>query len=153
MFSISAQIEGFGTEAHNICCFDPTIVVFRLRQAFPEIIIGPDDHAWRDCAAFTRMNALEPTLSSRAPVGIDGALRIAERDARRRGPLWTFELPLPDGRTLPGSAERHNVSFQSSQSIPEPYRSRILDFFHEMQFAPCVSVKSVEIQGSNEIPA
>jgi hypothetical protein len=141
MFEISANITGGGLKMSNICCFDPTVVVVRLREAFPDVEIVPEDMAWRYYDHFKRRGAVE------------GAVRIAENDARRRGPIWTFRLPVSGGQPIRGRAERYDVTIRSEQEIPEPLGSRFIAFLEELRFAPCVSVKSIRWEGNEEFPA
>src|SRR5687767_2386405 len=106
MFVISAAVSGHGLDPRIVCCFDPTLV--RLREAFPEVEVIPEDFAWKDYDAF------------RARGEVDGAVRIAESDARRRGPIWQFRLPVPGRLPIRGRAERYDVSIWSEDPVPEP---------------------------------
>src|SRR5687768_1931780 len=135
MFEISAKVSGGGLDPNIVCCFDPTIVVVRLRKAFPEVEVIPQDFAWRDYDAFKQRGAVE------------GAVRVAENDARRRGPIWAFRFPVPDALPICGRAERYQVSIFSDVPVPEPLRTRFLAFLEELRFAPLVSVKSVKLEG------
>jgi len=141
MFTISASIPGHGLDKAIVCCFDPTIVVARLREAFPEVEIIPQDFAWRDYDTFKQHG-----------LGED-AVRIAVNDARRRGPIWTFRLPVAGGPPLRGRAERYDVTLFSEEPIPEPLRSRFLAFLDGLRFAPCVEVQSVQCVDNEELPA
>jgi hypothetical protein len=49
MYVISAHVAGFGCDKSIVCCFDPSVVVVRLREAFPEVEVMAEDIAWRDC--------------------------------------------------------------------------------------------------------
>jgi hypothetical protein len=141
VFVISASVVGHGMDKNIVCCFDPTIVIVRLREAFPEVEVVPKDFAWRDYDAFRQRGVVE------------GAVRIAENDARRRGPIWTFRLPVPGKQPIRGRAERYDVSIWSEEPIPEPLRSRFIGFLQELRFAPCVEVKSVQFKGNDQYPA
>ena len=143
MFMISAKVDGAGMDSKVICCFDPTIVIVRLRRAFPDVEIIPHDFAWRDYDAFKQRGAVEG----------DKALRIAEHDARRRGPIWTFRLPAPGRPPICGRAERYDVSIWSEEPVPEPLRSRFIEFLEGLRFADCVSVESVRLEGNDRFPA
>lgn len=138
---MSAEIEAAGVDMSIVCCFDPTVVLARLRKAFPELVVSPLDSSWKTYVGLAKIDAGATTL------------RIAENDAQRRGPIWTFELPLFDGTAIRGKAERYIVCFQSKEPIPESHRDRIIDFLHELQFASCVEVKSVELRDNDEFPA
>src|SRR5437868_2704387 len=131
LFEISASVTGGGFDPNVVCCFDPTIVIARLRQAFPEVEVISQDFAWRDYDAFKQRGV------------VDGAVRVAENDARRRGPAWKFQLPVPGRAAICGLAERYGVRLLSEAPIPEPLRSRFIAFLEELRFAPCVTVRSV----------
>jgi hypothetical protein len=140
MYEVAAKIPGFGTELHNIGCFDPTIIICRLRKSFPEAVVNPEDFAWRDYDSFRRRGA------------IDGAVRIAESDARRRGPIWTFTIPTGPERVVRGKAERYVVSIFDTEPIPADLKSRFLSFLEELKFAPFVEVSSIRIEGNEIYP-
>lgn len=129
MVRITAEIEGFGVETSVVCCFDPTVVIARLREVFPELIVSPLDSSWKNYVGLSQIDAGT------------AALRIAENDARRRGPIWLFELPVFGGVAIRGKAERYVVCFQSDHPIHEPYLSRIVGFMEELKFASCVELK------------
>jgi hypothetical protein len=143
MFVISASVDGAGTDSNVVCCFDPTIVIVRLRRTFPTVEVILQDFAWRDYDAFKQRGAVEG----------DGALRIAENDARRRGPIWTFRLPAPGRPPICGRAERYDVSIWSEAPLPEPLRSQFLLFLEGLQFADCVRIESIRLEGNNRHPA
>jgi hypothetical protein len=141
MFEISASVAGGGTDTNVVCCFDPTIVVLRMRQAFPDLEISAQDFAWKDYDAFKARGAIE------------GVVRIAENDARRRGPIWVFHLHVLGQPSILGHAERYSVSIRSQEPVPEPLRSQFIQFLEGLRFAECVRVKSVRLQGNDEFPA
>jgi hypothetical protein len=141
VYEISASVAGAGTDATVICCFDPTMVIVRLKRALPKVEVDPHDHAWRDYEHFQQMADAE------------GAMRTAERDALRRGPQYLFRFPSPGRAVIFGRAERYDVRIWSDEPIPEPLRSRFLEFLENLRFAPCVSVRSVRISGNDTFPA
>jgi hypothetical protein len=141
MFIISASVPGAGMDSSVVGCFDPTVVIARLRKAFPDVEVIPQDFAWKDYDSFRQRGAVE------------GAVRIAENDARRRGPIWTFRMPQPGRPPIRGRAERYDVSLWSDEPVPEPLRSQFIEFLAELRFAPCVSIKSVRLEGNEEYPA
>lgn len=145
MHEISASVAGAGMDADVVCCFDPTIVIVRLRRAFPEVEVNPQDLAWRDYESFQQRGAVEGFGE-----GLQGAIRIAERDALRRGPLWTFRFPAPGRATIFGRAERYDVKIWSDEPIPEPLRSRFIEFLENLRFAACVTVRSVRLESGNQ---
>jgi hypothetical protein len=142
VFEIVAKIEGGFDDPDVLCAFDPNKVVFRLRRLFPGLDVDPRDFAWRDFDQFTRHGLVDES----------GALGVAARDARRRGPIWVFKLPAEYG-AIRGKAERHFVSFYSESPFPEPLRSRLIAFVEGLRFAPCVGVKCVRIDDNDEYPA
>ena len=143
MFKISACIEGGYHDPNVICAFDPNKVVARLRGLFPNLEVDPQDYAWREFDLFT----------SHGIVDESGALGVAVRDARRRGPVWRFRVPFGTGESVGGWAERHYFGLLSDSPFPEPLRSQLVDFVEGLRFAACVSVKCVRIEGNEEYPA
>lgn len=141
MFIHSAEICGGGFDPAIVCCFDPTKVIARLREAIPEVEVNPLDFAWRDYDAFKRHEV------------VGKAVRIAENDARRRGPIWTFRLQVPDCPEMRGRAERYDVTVFCESPIPEPLKSRFLAFLEGLRFAPCVRVKAVRVEDKDELAA
>jgi len=98
MYEIIAHIEGGFDDLDVVYAFDPTKVVVRLRRDFPGTEVDTTDYAWRDYKAFLKMGLTEEWKDGRWT-----ALATAANDARRRGPLWLFRVPTPDGD---GSADR-----------------------------------------------
>jgi hypothetical protein len=143
MFVISATIEGGFDDPDVVCAFDPNKVVARLRGIFPDLEVDPRDYAWRDFDLFAQHGLVDES----------GALVVAARDARRRGPVWLFRLPPGCGGTIRGMAERHYVSFSSESPFPEPLRSQLIGFAEGLRFAPCVSVKCERVEDNDEYPA
>jgi hypothetical protein len=134
MFEIGAQVRGGGFDEAIVGCFDPTVVVVRLRKVFPEVTVDQEDFAWKDYDLFKRMGAVE------------GCVRVAERDARRRGMMWRFHLPLGNGRTAVGIAERYSVRIHDEEPIPEPVRLRFLAFLEELRFSADVEGTSGPVE-------
>jgi hypothetical protein len=141
MFEIRAKIRGAGCDEAIIGCFDPTVAIVRLRKAFPEVTVDPEDFAWKYFDEFKRRGAVE------------GAVRIAESDARRRGPIWRFHLPLGNGRNAMGWAERYSVRILDEEPIPAPIRERFLAFLAELCFCAGVEMASVRIEDDEEYPS
>ncbi|MGL6073546.1 MAG: hypothetical protein ACRC8S_05210 [Fimbriiglobus sp.] len=133
---ISAVVNTDGDPLDNIACFDPSVILARMRREFPEIEIDPTDYAWRDYKGFLAMG-----LTSE-----DSALGVAAADARHRGPLWLFRIPSPDGVSIRGSTERYRVLFHRSQPFPEALRLRLLEFLEKLRFIPCVEILEEELQ-------
>lgn len=92
MFIIDAEIEGGFDDPDVVCAFDPNKVVARLRQLFPDLEVDQRDHAWRDFDLFVQHGLVDES----------GALGVAARDARRRGPVWRFRVPVADGVACKG---------------------------------------------------
>jgi hypothetical protein len=119
-YYLQAKIPGMGRSNANIWCFDPTIVMIRMTEVIPEIIWCIEDRAWKRYDWFTEYAAGE------------GAILVAERDAIRRGPIYSFRLRTGTSQTIQGHAERYAVTVRSEKRIPEPLRSRLLEFFHSL---------------------
>jgi hypothetical protein len=141
MYVISAHVAGFGCDKRIVCCFDPSVVVVRLREAFPEMEIVPEEIAWRDHNLMKQHGSTE------------GAMQIARNDAYRRGPIWLFRLPNGSGPPIHGKSERYDVRIWSDEPIPELLRSRMLAFLEELRFSSCVEIKSVRDGDDDEVPA
>jgi hypothetical protein len=143
VFRIAASIDGGFDDPEVLCAFDPNKVVARLRGLFPGLEVDSRDHAWRDFDFFAQHGMVDES----------GALGIAARDARRRGPVWRFRVPVASGGHVQGQAERHFVWFMSQTPFPEPLRSQLIEFVEGLRFAPCVSVKCVRVEENDEYPA
>lgn len=143
MYRISATIPGHGCERDNILCFDPNIVMGRLGEAFPDVEIDPRDYSWKDYEAFV----------SRGLTENDGAVRVALADAMRRGPIFRYRLPVGDGLYLQGHAERYVVGVWSEEPIPEPTRSKFLEFLRSLRVSPSIEIQSLRIEGNDHTPA
>ena len=137
MYQVIARIEGLETD--GVGCFDPTAVVYRLMEELPEAIVCLHDYAWRDYETFSQM-------------GAEGAMRVAESDALRRGPIYLFRLRTGTQQEIKGVAERYRVRITSEQEIPADLRKRFLAFLGALRFDP-IEVKSVRIEGNDEPPA
>ena len=136
VYKIAAEVPGCGTEIDVVGCFDPTVVIARLRRAFPdEVEVDPEDQGWKDYKAMLRLGGYEP------------ALRTAERDAQRRAPIRLFRFPTGTEQVVYGKAERYHVSIWSEQPIPEPLKSRFLEFLRGLEFLS-PTVRSERIEGN-----
>jgi hypothetical protein len=141
MYEIAARFPGAGTSTDVACCFDPRVVIARLRDEFAgEVEIDPTDHGWRDFKNFVRMGNAE------------GAARIAENDALRRAPNYVFRFHLPEGQEIGGNAERYVVRVTSDTPIPEPLKTRFLRFLRALPLVP-FEVESVRIEGNDHFDA
>ena len=122
MFVISAVVPEGRIKPKSIFCFDPTIVVERLRELLDdEIEITEPDYTARVCDEFQRMNVSPRTM------------RVAENDDRRRGPVIGFRINSDSGMTICGQAERYYVHLSCEAPIPEPIKSIFLSFFREVE--------------------
>ena len=92
-------------------------------------------------------------MTWRSRTAVEKVFDLEAPDARRRGPVWLFRIPNPDGGWIRGKAERHYVTFSEKKPFVEPLRSRLLDFVERLRFAPCVTVQSVCWVGNDELPA
>lgn len=98
-----------------------------MRVAFPEIIESTRDVLWETCDHFRRLERSD---------GVDGALRIAVRDMQERGPAILFTIPLSDGRSVSGIAERYRVEVSSQEEFPEDFRRRFTAFLGNLALQP-----------------
>jgi hypothetical protein len=122
-FTIEARIDHL---SDGVGTFDPVQVVARMRGVFPELIESPRDYLWETCDRLRKMTG----------EGVDGALRIAVRDMQERGPKILFEIPLPCGRTVKGTAERYWVSVTSKEDFPSDFRRRFTAFLESLKLQP-----------------
>ncbi len=135
-YEVAARIPGAGYDENVAVCFDPEIVIHRLQKAFTdEVTVCIHDYAWKDFDTFTEMRA------SRA------AIRLAESDARRRGPIFIFRFRTDTRQKIYGKAERYFVSISSQQPIPESIKSRFIEFLNQLEHKP-IQVRSVRIDGN-----
>ncbi len=143
-YEISARIEGGFGDPEVIAAFDPSKIVSRVLREFPGTEFELKDWAWHALNTFRergRADLFQFLFDLEAP------------DARRRGPVWLFRIPNPNGGWIRGQAERHYVTFSDKKPFVEPLRSRLLDFVERLRFAPCVTVQSVCWVGNDELPA
>ena len=119
-FEIAARIDHLSA---GVGCFDPMQVVNRMRVAFPELIVENRDHLQEACEFFRGK-------------GAEGALRIAVRDIQERGPAILFQIPLSDGRSIRGWAERYSVRVTFAENFPDDFRDRFTDFLRRLFLQP-----------------
>jgi hypothetical protein len=122
-FEIAARVDHL---SKGVGCLDPIRVVARMRVAFPELVENSRDCLWEACDYF-RKSTHE---------GSGGALRTAVRDMQERGPQIIFSIPLPDGQSIGGVAERYWVRVTSSEEFPEDFRRRFTEFLHGLSLQP-----------------
>ena len=135
-YEVAAKIPGAGCDLDVAHCFDPTIVVLRLQKAFPtEITVCIHDYAWDNYDVFTERKAAM------------GAIRVAENDARRRGPVFIFRLRTDTNQEIIGRAERYAISISSQKPIPDSLKRRFIEFLKRLNFEPS-QVRSVRIDGN-----
>ena len=122
-FHITARIDHL---SDGVACFDPIQVLSRLRNAFPELIENSRDYLWETADRLRQITDPDSVA----------ALRIAVRDMQERGPKFLFTIPLPDGRTITGTAERYWISVSSSEDFPEDFRRRFTAFLNGLFLQP-----------------
>ncbi|PWU08048.1 MAG: hypothetical protein C5B50_30235 [Verrucomicrobia bacterium] len=123
-FTIEARIDHL---SDGVGCFDPIQVLHRMRTAFPNLIESTRDYLQETCDAFR----------TPSEAGAEKALRIAVRDMQERGPKVLFQIPLPDGRSIRGTAERYWVSVTSLGSdFPDDFRQRFIAFLETLRLQP-----------------
>lgn len=105
----------------SVGCFDPTRVVIRIRDEIPGVTVCVHDYAWMDYDSFVSRSAYY------------GTIRVAENDARRRGPIYRFRVRTGTNQAVRGSVERYRIQISSEQPIPEPIKSHFLNFFQTLK--------------------
>jgi hypothetical protein len=138
LFTIKASIADL--ESDGVGCFDPTKVILRLMDTFPEAIVCLHDYGWKDYDHFQTRSAHE------------GAIQLAESDARRRARMYIFRLRNANGQLIKGAAERYGVRIWSEEAIPAELKERVLVFLKSLRVDP-IEVKSVKIDDNNQFPA
>jgi hypothetical protein len=113
MFNLAARIDD---ENDAVICFDPTKVILKLMDEIPEVIVCIHDYGWDAYDYFQQRSAYE------------GAIRVAENDARRRAPIYAFRLRTGTKQIIKGQAERYYVSFRSNEEIPEALKQRVITY-------------------------
>lgn len=136
-YEIAANIPCYKT--NSVGCFDPSKVMARIRDNVPGVIVCLHDHAWDR----------HETFSSH---GLDAALETVANDARRRGPIYRCRINTGQSQQIiEGEAERYSVTIRSTQPIPEPLKSKILDALHSLTLDE-IEVTSVRQDGNSSEP-
>ena len=136
MFIISAKID---FDSDGVICFDSNKIIFRLMEEFPEIIVCLEDYGWRDYDIFKQRGANE------------GAIRVAENDARRRAPIYVFSFRNSNGQKIKGHAERYIISVRSNEKIPSDLKQRLLSFFNSLKVG-IIEVDSFRLENNDRFP-
>lgn len=124
-YIIESRIPGAGLDKKIALCFDPTIVIARLMESFPnEVVVCIHDYAWKDYDAFHETRA---SLS---------AINAAEIDARRRGPNFIFRVRTGTDQIVQGNAERYIIRIWSDRPISDDLKSRFISFLNSMTYYP-----------------
>ena len=132
-FTIEARIDHL---SDGVGCFDPLQVMSRMREAFPELVESTRDYLAETC----------DHLRKRSEAGAERALRIAVRDLQERGPKILFEIPLPNGRSFKGTAERYWVFVTSKgEDFPGDFRRRFIAFLETLR------LQSIQIRHGENI--
>lgn len=121
----------------SVGCFDPTRVVMRIRDEIPGVTVCVHDYAWMNYDSFVSRSAYY------------GAIRGAENDARRRGPIYVFRVRTGTNQVVSGSVERYRIQISSEQPIPESIKSRFLNLFQSLKLGN-FAVRSVRLNGNEE---
>lgn len=123
-FEVAASFPGGGMREDVPCCFDPRIVMFRLRDEFGDLVESEfKDVSWDAHDRFLEIGAVE------------GAIRSARNDGMRRGPNFPFKIRW-EGETYQGNAERYVVRLSSPKPIPEALRRRFRAFLEKLTIVP-----------------
>lgn len=114
---------------------DPFRILDQLVKAIPGVTVCVGDQA----------QALVEGL--RDAGAVDGAIRVAQADARRRGPMWAFRIQSGD-EAIPGGVERRRLSIhRDDQDIPAELKSRFLAFLEDLEI-PDAKVESYSLDGN-----
>lgn len=122
----------------SVGCFDPTRVMVLIRDHIPGVTVCLHDYAWKDFDSFVSRAAYY------------GAIRVAENDARRRGPIFLFRVRTGTDQIISGSVERYRIQVSSEQPIPESIRSQFLDLFQSLLLGS-FSVRCIRLDGNDEV--
>ena len=125
-FEIGARIDHL---SDGVGCFDPMQVMCRMRASFPELIEESRDYLWETADRLRQM-------ARGGSEGAEAALHIALRDMQERGPKILFRIPLPNGRSIRGTAERYCVFVTCSEDFPEDFRRRFTHFLRGLSLQP-----------------
>lgn len=118
---------------------DPTAIVVRLIEDVPRTIVCFEDLAWRDFDAFV------------ARAAVSGCIPIAENDARRRGPIWSFRI-FRDGLATVGACERRRLWIhRRDEELPASVKTDFLRFLHNLEI-PGGSIASYRLDGNDRVP-
>src|SRR5580693_565414 len=97
------------------CVFDPASVVEKARQTFPGVTILSGDQL---------ASSVERAVAAGAA---DHVVRTLRRNQQEYGPAYAFEIATDGTGTIQGRARRYDVTFLFPDSLPEPWRQRLLD--------------------------
>ena len=101
---------------------DPTLVVSRLQRELSRVVICNHDYAWKDYDSFR----------SRSDVA-ERAIRVAESDARRRGPIWVFRI-YSESFVVAGAVERRRcMIYRKGGTLPEGLKQEFLAFLRSLE--------------------
>jgi hypothetical protein len=138
-YLLAARVVGSEGRWNTVCCFDPTNIVTRLRAAFPDVEVAADDYALK-------------TYKRAVDLGANVVTKTAKRDLHVRGPIWTFHFTDPTHAGVRGVAERYVVRFVSEEPISDSFRAELTEFLIQLQFASCVEIECVRLEGNEEFP-
>jgi len=121
--TVRAVFPGYGCSAAEAGCFDVLVVLSLLEREYGDSVqIDPEDLAWNDYESVLR--------HTKAPAN-EGAVRVAERDAQRRGPRFRFAV-MHGARRFEGAIERHRIAIHSEEPIPEGVAARFEAFLNSL---------------------
>jgi hypothetical protein len=107
--------------------FDPRKVVGLVKRSFPETVIDSTDH--QD----VRLRRELEHFATIAEPQRETMLGQALRNAQDNGPTFRFEIPIPGGSPIKGTARRYSISFDIPAGSPATMRERLESFLNGLQ--------------------
>lgn len=124
----------------SLWTLDPSLVAHRLCTEVRQTTVCLEDLAWRDYDSFKERRV------------VSGALRVAENDARRRGPAWEFRI-LHDDLLISGHVERRRCEIHRRDAhLPTALRDEFLEFLQRLEI-PGAMIESYWLEGNTRTPA
>lgn len=144
-YLVKAEFPGAGEATESVCCFDPRIVLSRMRAEFGDRFESDlRDLSRKDVDHFQSRIDQEGETE-----GLVGCRRVARNDAMRRGPIFRFTIHW-EGELYGGRVERYLVELQSQERpLPESLWRRFKSFLERLPLAP-FEVRAVKLDGNTE---
>lgn len=125
---------------------DPTLVLLRLNEEIPTLIYCIHDYAWKDYDWFCARSVVVGTTG-----GLHGAMKVAQSDAWRRGPIWRFRIYGYDN-PIQGVVERGWIRIQRQDGfIPDELKAKFRGSLHALKI-PGAEISSYQLKGNTKTP-